>query len=159
MDFNQSIIENAWWGISVDYGMLHLQLATPTAVLVIILFMIFVLNKLLFKPVLRTLDNRNQTIEKSQEKVLSSNRELEVLESELQKKLEEIRFEVLHLRNDGHDKGLSHRETMILEKRTELETELEKNLEELNNQIETTKNSFSKLNQELSASISKQLLS
>ena len=76
-----------------------------------------------------------------------------------EKKLEDIRLEVLHLRNDGHEKGVIHRETMILEKRTELETELEKNLEELNNQIETTKNSFSKLNQELSASISKQLLS
>ena len=159
MDFKQSVIENAWWGISIDYGMLHLQLATPTAVLVIILIMIFVLNKLLFKPVLRTLDNRRKTIEESQERVLSVNGELEILESELQKKLEDIRLEVLHLRNDGHEKGVSHRETMILEKRTELETELEKNLKKLNNQIEATKNSFSKLNQELSASISKQLLS
>ena len=159
MDFKQSVIENAWWGISIDYGMLHLQLATPTAVLVIILIMIFVLNKLLFKPVLRTLDNRRKTIEESQERVLSVNGELEILESELQKKLEDIRLEVLHLRNDGHEKGVSHRETMILEKRTELEAELEKNLEKLNNQIEATKNSFSKLNQELSASISKQLLS
>ena len=159
MDFKQSVIENGWWGLSIDYGMLHLQLATPTAVLVIILIMIFVLNKLLFKPVLRTLDNRRKTIEESQERVLSVNGELEILESELQKKLEDIRLEVLHLRNDGHEKGVSHRETMILEKRTELETELEKNLEKLNNQIEATKNSFSKLNQELSASISKQLLS
>ncbi len=159
MDFKQSVIENAWWGISIDYGMLHLQLATPTAVLVIILIMIFVLNKLLFKPVLRTLDNRRKTIEESQERVLSVNGELEILESELQKKLEDIRLEVLHLRNDGHEKGVSHRETMILEKRTELEAELEKNLEKLNNQIEATKNSFSKLNQELSSSISKQLLS
>ena len=82
MDFKQSVIENAWWGISVDYGMLHLQLATPTAVLVVILFMIFVLNKLLFKPVLRTLDNRKETIENSQKKVLSSNEELELLENE-----------------------------------------------------------------------------
>ena len=158
MDFKQSVIENAWWGISVDYGMLHLQLATPTAVLVVILFMIFVLNKLLFKPVLRTLDNRKEAIENSQKKVLSSNEELELLENELRKKLEKIRSEVLHLRNDGHEKGISHREKIIIEKRTELETELEKNLEELKNQIETTKNSFSKLNQELSASISKQLL-
>ena len=76
-----------------------------------------------------------------------------------QKKLENIRSEVLHLRNDGHEKGISQRETMIKEKRTELESELEKNLEELSNQIEATKIEFSKLNQELSASISKQLLS
>ena len=48
MDFKQAIIENAWWGVSIDYGMLHLQLATPTAVLIIILLMIVALNKLLF---------------------------------------------------------------------------------------------------------------
>ena len=40
MDFKQAIIENAWAGINIDYGMLHLQLATPTAVLVVILVMV-----------------------------------------------------------------------------------------------------------------------
>ena len=52
MDFKQAIIENAWGGISVDYGMLHLQLATPAAVLIIIFIMIFTLNKLLFQPII-----------------------------------------------------------------------------------------------------------
>tara|TARA_Y100001970_G_scaffold207525_1_gene252875 strand:+ start:941 stop:1459 length:519 start_codon:yes stop_codon:yes gene_type:complete len=159
MDFKQSIIENAWWGISIDYGMLHLQLATPTAVLLVILFMIVVLNKLLFKPVLRTLDNRKETIEKSQKNILSLTDELETLENKLREKLEKVRSEVLHLRNEGHEKGIVQREAMITEKRTELQNELEKKLDELKVQIETTKNSFSKLNQELSASISKQLLS
>ena len=70
MDFKQAIIENAWGGISVDYGMLHLQLATPAAVLVIICIMIFTLNKLLFQPVIRTLDNRKEIIAKSQKRVV-----------------------------------------------------------------------------------------
>jgi len=61
MDFKQAIIENAWGGISVDYGMLHLQLATPAAVLIIIFIMIFTLNKLLFQPIIRTLDNQSKT--------------------------------------------------------------------------------------------------
>ena len=64
MDFKQAIIDNAWGGISVDYGMLHLQLATPVVVLIILFIMIFTLNKLFFQPVLRTLDNRNAVIEK-----------------------------------------------------------------------------------------------
>ena len=159
MGFKESIIENAWWGVSIDYGMLHLQLATPTAVLIIILFMIVVLNMLLFKPVLRTLDNRKETIEKSKKKVLSINDELEELENELQIKLEKVRSEVLHLRNDGYEKGISRREGMITDKRVDLQNELEKKLDELDGQIKTTKKTFSKLNQELSASISKQLLS
>ena len=159
MDFKQAIIENAWWGVSIDYGMLHLQLATPTAVLIIILLMIVALNKLLFKPVLRTIDNRKKTIEENQEKVISVSKELEQLENEFQNKLDKVRFEVLHLRNHGYEEGISRREVMITEKRNELQNEIEKKLDELNGQIETTRNEFSKLNQELSASISKQLLS
>ena len=65
MDFKQAIIDNAWGGINMDYGLLHLQLATPVAVLIVLLIMIVTLNKLLFQPVLRTLDNRKKVIEKS----------------------------------------------------------------------------------------------
>ena len=159
MDFKQAIIENAWAGINIDYGMLHLQLATPTAVLVVILVMVFSLNKLLFEPILRTLDNRKESIEKNQNKVIHANEELEKLEDEFQKKINKVSTEVLHLKNSGYEKGIAKRELLISEKRTELHIELEKNLNELNGQIKTTKNEFSKLNQELSASISKQLLS
>ena len=159
MDFKQAIIENAWAGINIDYGMLHLQLATPTAVLVVILVMVFTLNKLLFKPVLRTLDNRKENIKESQNKMNLASEELEKLEDEFQKKINKVRSEVIHLKNTGHEKGIAKRELLISEKRTELHIELEKNLNELNGQIKTTKNEFSKLNQELSASISKQLLS
>ena len=62
MDFKQAIIENAWGGFSVDYGLLHLQLATPFAVMIVLFIMIYALNKLLFQPVLRTLDNRSDAI-------------------------------------------------------------------------------------------------
>ena len=158
MDFKQAVIDNAWAGFSVDYGMLHFQLATPVAVLIIIFIMIITLNKLFFRPVLRTLDNRKETIDKSHKKMLLANEELEKLEIEFQKKLEDVRFEVLHLRNAGHEKGITKRESMITEKRKELQLELEENINELNDEIEATKNEFSKLNQELSASISKRLL-
>ena len=62
MDFKQAIIENAWGGFNMDYGLLHLQLATPLTVLAFILLMIFLLNKLFFQPVLRTLDQRKENI-------------------------------------------------------------------------------------------------
>ena len=158
MDFKQAIIENAWGGFSVDYGMLHLQLATPVAVLVIIFIMIISLNKLFFKPILKTLDNRKDTVDKSHKRVLLANEELEKLENEFQQKLGEVRFEVIKLRNTGHESGITKRESMITEKREELELELEKSLNELKDEIEATKSEFSKLNQELSASISKHLL-
>ena len=159
MDFKQAIIENAWGGISVDYGMLHLQLATPAVVLIIIFIMIFTLNKLLFQPIIRTLDNRKEVIVKSQKRVGLVEGEVEHLKQDFQQKLNEVRSEVLHLRNVGHEKGLASRESMILEERKTLQKEFENNFDELSKEIKATKTSFTKLNKELSAAISKQLLS
>ena len=158
MDFKQAIIENAWGGFSVDYGLLHLQLATPFAVLIVLFIMIFALNKLLFQPVLRTLDNRTAAIAKSEQTVIQVSEEVESLKQDFQKKLDAVRMEALHLRNTGHEEGLAERESMILEERKTLENEIEKNIAELEGEIKSTKKKFSKLNKELSVSIRKQLI-
>ena len=158
MDFKQAIIENAWGGFSVDYGLLHLQLATPFAVLIVLFIMIYALNKLLFQPVLRTLDNRTDAIAKSEQTVIQVGEEVESLKQDFQKKLDAVRMEALHLRNTGHEEGLAERESMILEERKTLENEIEKNIAELEGEIKSTKKKFSKLNEELSASIRKQLI-
>ena len=158
MDFKQAIIDNAWGGFSVDYGLLHLQLATPFAVLIVLFIMIYALNKLLFQPVLRTLDNRTDAIAKSEQTVIQVSEEVESLKQDFQKKLDAVRMEALHLRNTGHEEGLAERESMILEERKTLENEIEKNIAELEVEIKSTKRIFSKLNEELSASIRKQLI-
>ena len=158
MDFKQAIIENAWGGFSVDYGLLHLQLATPFAVLIVLFIMIYALNKLLFQPVLRTLDNRTDAIAKSEQTVIQVSEEVESLKQDFQKKLDAVRMEALHLRNTGHEEGLAERESMILEERKALENEIEKNIAELEGEIKSTKKKFSKLNEELSVLIRKQLI-
>ena len=142
----------------MDYGLLHLQLATHFAVMIVLLIMIYALNKLLFQPVLRTLDKRSEAIAKSQQSVIQVSEEVESLKQEFQQKLDAIRTEALHIRNTAHEEGLAERESMILEERHTLQIELEKNIAELDGDIKSTKTFFSKLNKELSASISKQLL-
>ena len=158
MNFKQAIIENAWGGFSVDYGLLHLQLATPFAVMIVLFIMIYALNKLLFQPVLRTLDNRTDAIAKSEKTVIQVSEEVESLKQDFQKKLEEVRMKALHLRNTGHEEGLAERESMILKERKTLENELEKNIEELKGEIKSAKRKFSNLNMEISASIRKHLV-
>mgnify|MGYP001807552381 FL=1 len=142
----------------MDYGLLHLQLATPFAVLIVLFIMIYALNKLLFQPVLRTLDNRTDAIAKSEQTVIQVSEEVESLKQDFQKKLDAVRMEALHLRNTGHEEGLAERESMILEERKTLENEIEKNIAELEGEIKSTKKKFSKLNEELSVSIRKQLI-
>ena len=158
MDFKQAIIENAWGGFSVDYGLLHLQLATPFAVLIVLFIMIYALNNLLFQPGLRTLENRTDAIAKSEQTVIQVSEEVESLKKDFQKKLDAVRMETLHLRNTGHEEGLAERESMILEERKTLENEIEKNIAELEGEIKATKKKFSKLNKELSVSIRKQII-
>ena len=158
MNFKQAVIENAWGGFSVDYGLLHLQLATPFAVMIVLFIMIYALNKLLFQPVLRTLDNRTDVIAKSEQSVIKVSEEVESLKQDFQKKLDAVRLEAIHLRNIGHEEGLAERESMILEERKTLENEIEKNIAELEGEIKSTKKKFSKLNEELSVSIRKQLI-
>ena len=142
----------------MDYGLLHLQLATPFAVMIVLLIMIYALNKLLFQPVLRTLDNRSEAIAKSQQSVIQVTEEVESLKLEFQQKLDALRTEALHIRNSAHEESIVERESMILEERQTLENELEKNIAVLEEEIKSTKTIFSKLNKELSKSISKQLL-
>ena len=158
MDFKQAIIENAWGGFSVDYGLLHLQLATPFAVMIVLFIMIYALNKLLFQPVLRTLDNRTDSIAKSEQTVIQVSEKVDILKQDFQRKLDEVRTETLHLINTGHEEGVAERETMILEERQTLELELEKNIAELKGEVISTKKNFLKLNKELSASIRKKLI-
>ena len=120
--------------------------------------MIYSLNKLLFQPVLRTLDNRTDAIAKSEQSVIQVSEEVESLKQDFQKKLDAVRTKALHLKNTGHEEGLAERESMILEERQTLENEIEKSISELEGEINSTKKIFSKLNKELSASIRKQFI-
>ena len=126
--------------------------------MIILLIMIYALNKLLFQPVLRTLDNRSDAITKSQQSIIQVSEDVESLKQEFQQKLDTVRTEALHIRNTAHEESLAERESMILEERQALQSELEKNIAELDGEIKSTKTFFSKLNKELSVSISKQLL-
>ena len=107
---------------------------------------------------MRTLDNRSDAIAKSQQSVIQVSEEVESLKQEFQQKLDTLRMEALHIRNTAHEESLAERESMILGERKILESELEKNIAELDSEIKSTKTFFSKLNKELSALISRQLL-
>ena len=108
MDFKQAIIENAWGDFSMDYGLLHLQLATPLTVLVFILIMIFLLNKLLFQPVLRTLDQRKESIQGSIKQSERLSKELERMQMDFQQKLDETRKNVMDIHHSTRDEAINY---------------------------------------------------
>ena len=73
-------------GFNMDYGLLHLQLATPLTVLAFILLMIFLLNKL-FSTVLRLWIRGKKTSGKYETK-WAFIKELERMQSDFQHKLD-----------------------------------------------------------------------
>ncbi|GIT72902.1 MAG: hypothetical protein Ct9H300mP28_27160 [Pseudomonadota bacterium] len=99
MDFKQPIIENAWGGFRWIMGCCICSGPNSFRVMIVLFIMIYALNKLLFQPVLRTLDNRSDPIKKVSRVKLKVSEEVESLKREFQQKLDAIRTEALHIRN------------------------------------------------------------
>ena len=158
MDFKQAIIENAWGGFNMDYGLLHLQLATPLTVLVFILLMIFLLNKLFFQPVLRTLDQRKENIQGSMKQSERLSKELERMQSDFQHKLDETRKNVMEIHHSARDDAFKGREGMILQEREQLEEEMHNQSEMLQQDFASAKQRFNELTKQLSTQVSERLL-
>jgi len=93
-EIKKLIIENAWFDFNVDYGLLHLQLATPVLVFFLLMFVLFMMNKLLFQPVFRTLDNRQKIAETSKTQTASIRVEILKLRQEYEEQLNAARAEV-----------------------------------------------------------------
>ena len=158
MNFKQAIIENAWGGFNMDYGLLHLQLATPLTVLVFILLMIFLLNKLFFQPVLRTLDQRKENIQGSMKQSERLSKELERMKSDFQHKLDETRKNVMEIHHSARDEAFKGREGMILQEREQLEEEMHNQSEMLQQDFASAKQRFTELTKQLSSQVSERLL-
>ena len=150
MDFKQAIIENAWNGISIDYGLLHLQLATPFTVLIFILVMIFALNKLLFQPVLRTLDQRRGVVQGSLKQSDRLSKEFVRMQADFERELAEARKNVMEIHHCERNEGMKEREERILLERQELEGESERQFKQIQDDLKSVKQQFSKLTKRLS---------
>lgn len=83
-----------------DFDVLHMQLNTPVFILILVLVVMFFLNKLLFKPILRTLDNREGLLKSLQAENASSREEISTLAQSYQEKLEAVRAQVGQLRTE-----------------------------------------------------------
>ncbi len=159
MDYKEIFVENAWGGVNADFGLLHVQLATPTVTLVIILVMIFVINKLLFQPVLRTLDSRAQEVESSQEKVQKISAEIESSRHEVETRLAQAYAEVGDLHQSIQQTGFKEREEMIAKERVIVEELLEKSRGELAAEVDEAHKELLTLKDQVATATVSRLLS
>tara|TARA_B100001093_G_C26780619_1_gene994435 strand:- start:644 stop:1123 length:480 start_codon:yes stop_codon:yes gene_type:complete len=150
MDYKQTIIENAWGGLAVDYGLLHFQLATPIVTLVIIFIVYKSLNSLLFQPVLRTIDQREKFVQDRRDRVAVLTKEIETLGDQFDQKLHVARSEVAHVMNEAYEQSHKQREETILKQRDLLEKEARSAHERLISETEQTRATLQQLTEELS---------
>ena len=150
MDYKQTIIENAWGGIAVDYGLLHFQLATPIVTLAIIFIVYKSLNSFLFQPVLRTIDQREKFVQDRRDRVAVLTKEIETLGDQFDQKLYVARSKVSHVMNEAYEQSHKHREETILKQRALLEREARSAHERLIAETEQTRATLQQLTEELS---------
>ena len=150
MDYKQAIIENAWGGVAVDYGLLHFQLATPIVTLVIIFIVYKSLNSFLFQPVLRTIDQREKFIQSRQDRVAVLAKEIETLGDQLDQKLHVARADVAHVMSEAYEQSHKHREETILKQRDLLEKEANNAHERLISETDQARATLQQLTEELS---------
>ena len=85
-----------------DLGLLHMELNTLLFVLALVLIVMFFLNTLLFKPILRTLERR-AAVKKSMEDDMAGGRaEISRLRETYEKDLAHLRDEVAQVRATSH---------------------------------------------------------
>ena len=150
MDFKQTIIENAWGGFAVDYGLLHFQLATPIVTLVIIFIVYRSLNSFLFQPVLRTIEQREKFVQDRRDRVAVLTKEIETLGQQLDHKLHVARSEVAHVMNEAYEQSHKQREETILKQRDLLEKEARSAHERLISETDQARATLQQLTEELS---------
>ena len=158
MDFKQAVIDNAWGGINLDYGLLHLQVATPVTVLIFILVMIFFLNRLLFQPVMRTLDLRRVKMDESFRQSERFDKEAERMEMEFEQSLRDARKSVMEIHQAERNEGLSGREKMIGKERDDLKAEMIKQTGQLEQEFSEVQKRLVKLSHNLSTQVSERIL-
>lgn len=158
MDYKEAILENAWGGLVMDYGLLHIQLATPIVTLLIILVVYRALNSLLFQPVLRTIEQREKFVEDRRSRVASLTVEIEELSQQLERRVHDARAEVAHVMNEAYEQSHLQREEAILHQRKVLEQEIHSAHERLVAETEQARTTLQQLTEELSEQTVSRLL-
>lgn len=157
--FKDLIIQNAWFDFHVDYGLLHLQLATPLVVFILLMIVLFVMNKLLFQPVFRTLDNRQKVIETSKTQTASMSVEIRKLRQEYEEQLRSARIEVADVYNASRQEAQTQKDDLLKKVRQTTEDELEKGKAALTEELDRAKNQLQSLTQNLAGMTADRLLS
>jgi len=119
-----------------DFDILHMELNTPLFILVLVLVVMFFMNKWLFRPVLRTLDNRAAHEKSLGDAVAGHRKEIDRLTAEYEASLVRVRGEVAQVRQDTHREIQQQVGAILEEARATAKGEFDTAMEALQGEVE-----------------------
>lgn len=119
-----------------DFGLLHMEVNTPLFILVLVLIVMLALNFLLFRPVLRTLDNRKALAETQHGAAEGAASEIARLAGQYEADLVDVRREVAQVRQEGHQSAQAESSRILSQAREAAQGDFEAAMTELRQQTE-----------------------
>ncbi len=118
-----------------DFGLLHMEVNTPLFILALVLVVMFALNFLLFRPVLRTLDNRRAQADAQNSAAEGDAAEIARLAEQYEADLARVRSEVAQVRQEGHQAAQAEVSRILSQAREAAQGDFEAAMAELRQQI------------------------
>ena len=141
-----------------NYGVLHLELNTAFFILVVFLFVTFALNRLLFQPVLRTLERRAALVEGIRAGNTGKQQEIAQLTRQYEARMDEIRGEIDRFRQERRREAGRDAEAILAQAREASEARLARSMEELQRQLAEVRTDVLKGTGRLAEQITRRIL-
>ncbi len=141
-----------------DFGMLHLEWPTALFVFVMFLLTMIVLNTLLFKPILKTLEARQSALDQDRDKARNLEQTIENSEQDYHSKLAAMRESIQNSRHAAMEEALDNSRQKVTQAKTSVTQKLEMATKELEAEKKSALEQAASLTGELSQLIKSKVL-
>jgi len=141
-----------------DFGMLHLEWPTALFILVIFLLTMFVLNALLFQPILKTLESRQKDLDQNKKETEDLARSIEKSDQDYQAKLAEMREEIQSSRQNAIDEALANAKQIVEQAKENINQKLADAEKELDQERQSALDQAASLTSDLTQLIKSKVL-
>ena len=141
-----------------DFDILNLQLNTPLFILALVLVVMFLMNRLLFQPVLRTLESRESYLKGLSDAAVGQREQIQRLGEDYEQKLEQVRGEVNLVRQEARGETQQAVDAILDRARQQADAELRQALSELDREVEQVRGELQQAAQGLAEKAANQIL-
>ncbi len=141
-----------------NFGMLHLEWPTALFVLCCFVLTVIVLNTMLFKPIIRTLEARQSDLDKNKGDAKDLAQTVEKSEQDYQDKLSEMKVSIQQSRQEALDAAMTSAKSMVEDAKSSVSNKLEESTKEMEQERTNALKEAASLTSELSQLIKSKVL-